>query len=214
MSYEMVVVGDGVPYLARASVSKKRQLPIAGGPPPGTANGVAFNSDGSLCAVAHSSSPNLTVYNTSDWSKVTISSPPPSTGYGVAISPDGSLCAVAHNGSPYLTVYRTSDWSKVDHPFAAVPASSNAKGVAFFASSPRVIRGNVRDLNGTLVSRRVRVHDRTDGLLCGEAVSSATTGEYEVKLYEGDVEYDVQFMAAAGENLNDLIYARTKSGTP
>jgi len=213
MSHEMVVVGDGVPYLARASVSKKRQLPITGGLPSSTANGVAISPDGSLCAVAHYNSPYLTVYNTSDWSKVTISSPPPSTANGVAISPDGSLCAVAHSGSPYLTVYRTSDWSMVDHPFAVVPAGFSAKGVAFFASSPRVIRGNVRDLNGNLVSRRVRVHDRTDGLLCGEAVSSATTGEYEVKLYEGDVEYDVQFMTAAGENLNDLIYARTKSGS-
>jgi len=212
MSHEMVVVGDGVPYLARASVSKKRQLPITGGLPSSTANGVAISPDGSLCAVAHYNSPYLTVYRTSDWSKVTISSPPPGTANGVAFNQDGSLCAVAHGSSPYLTVYRTSDWSKVDHPFAVVPANSYTRGVAFFASSPRVIRGNVRDLNGTLVSRRVRVYDRTDGALCGSATSDPITGEYEVLLYEGDVDYDVQFMAADGENLNDLIYARTKSG--
>ena len=44
--------------------------------------------------------------------------------------------------------------------------------------------------------------------------SSAVTGEYEVAVYQGDVDYDVQFLAANGEQLNDLFFARTRAGMP
>lgn len=169
MTHQIAMVGDGAPFLTLASVSKAKQLPIAGGGLPSTANGVAF-------------------------------------------SPDGTLCAVAHGLAPYLTVYDTSTWTKVSHPFAVLPANTYLSGVAFRAPPARTIRGNVRDIDGDLASRRVRVYDRTDGALCGSTTSDPITGEYEVLLYEGDVEYDVQFMAEDGENLNDLIYARTQSG--
>ena len=69
MTYQIVAAGDAVPYLTRASWSKQKQLAISS-VLPGTGYGVSFSPDGSLCAVAHNSSPYLTVYNTSDWSKV------------------------------------------------------------------------------------------------------------------------------------------------
>ena len=69
MTYQIVAAGDAVPYLTRASWSKQKQLAISSDPP-STGTSVSFSPDGSLCAVAHNSSPFLTVYNTSDWSKV------------------------------------------------------------------------------------------------------------------------------------------------
>jgi hypothetical protein len=79
--------------------------------------GMMGGSKTELMAVAHDFLPFITIYNTSDWSKV----PDPSTlpaniGQGVAFSPDGSLMAVAHLQSPFITIYNTSDWSKVDNP--------------------------------------------------------------------------------------------------
>ena len=81
-------------------------------------------------AVAHSSSPYVTIYNTSDWSKVSNPSTLPSgTGLGVTFNSDGSLMAVAHSGSPYATIYNTSDWSKVSNPSTLPP--NTGIGVAF-----------------------------------------------------------------------------------
>ncbi|MDY6790539.1 MAG: hypothetical protein SWH54_04640, partial [Thermodesulfobacteriota bacterium] len=85
--------------------------------PASTANGVAFKHDGSLMAVAHATSPYITIYNTSDWSKITDPTTlPAGTGQNVAFNHDGSLMAVAHSTSPYITIYNTSDWSKVTDP--------------------------------------------------------------------------------------------------
>ena len=173
-----------------------------------TANGCAFSPDGSLLAVAHSYSPYITIYNTSNWSKLANPSPLPANyANGCAFSPDGSLLAVAHASSPFITVYDTSTW-------AAEPGfliTANAAAVAFGSTPAHRIRGTVRDKDGNLVSRTVRVHRRSDGLLVAQTVSDAVTGEYELRVYpDSPAEtYDVQFLAAPGELLNDLIYART-----
>jgi len=98
--------------------------------PASSGNGAAFNHDGSLLAVAHSTSPYVTIYNTSDWSKVADPGTlPASSGYGAAFNHDGSLLAVAHSTSPYVTIYNTSDWSKVADPGTLPTGLSN--GAAF-----------------------------------------------------------------------------------
>ena len=174
-----------------------------------TANGCAFSPDGSLLAVAHSSPPSITIYNTSTWAKLANPSTlPPSTANGCTFSPDGSLLAVAHNSSPYITIYNTSTWAAVSWFSLAV---SDAKAVSFGVSPAYRIRGTVRDKDGNLVSRTVRAHRRSDGVLVAQTVSDAVTGEYELRVYpDSPTEtYDVQFLAATGELLNDLIYART-----
>jgi hypothetical protein len=83
-----------------------------------------------MMAVAHDDSPYITIYNTSDWSKVDNPATLPSgRGYGVAFNSDGSMMAVAHYDSPYVTIYNTADWSKVANP-ATLP-SGTGNGVAF-----------------------------------------------------------------------------------
>ena len=71
----------------------------------------------------------------------------------------------------------------------------------------------MRDIDGLVASRRVRAYVRSSGDKCAETTSSAIDGTYELKVYEGDVEYDVQFMADPLEDLNDLFFARTTGGT-
>jgi hypothetical protein len=54
-------------------------------------------------AVAHVNSPFVTIYNTSDWSKIANPSTlPTGHGTGVDFSPDGTKMAVSHFTSPYM----------------------------------------------------------------------------------------------------------------
>ena len=177
--------------------------------PPGSATGCAFSPDGTLLAVAHSSYPYITIYNTSTWGKLANPSVlPPGSAYGCAFSPDGTLLAVAHDGYPYITVYNTSTWTAT--PGFSL-ASTGSTAVSFGYTDAYRIRGTVRDKDGNLVSRTVRAHRRSDGMLVAQTVSDAVTGEYELRVYPDNPTepYDVQFLVAPGELLNDLIYART-----
>ena len=159
--------------------------------------------------MSHNSSPYITIYNTSTWAKLANPSTlPTGTATGCAFSPDGTLLAVSHNSSPYITVYDTNTWvAKPEFSLAA----ANAAAVAFGSTPAYRIRGTVRDKDGGIVSRTVRAHRRSDGMLVAQTVSDAVTGEYELRVYpDSPAEtYDVQFLAAPGELLNDLIYART-----
>lgn len=79
-------------------------------------DGVAFNSQGTLLAVAHYYWPYLTVYSTSDWSQLPAlpgvpGVPAIGAGKDVAWSPDGSKLILVAGGSNQLTVFNTADWS-------------------------------------------------------------------------------------------------------
>ena len=209
---KLAVAHASSPYITIYNTSDWSKVANPATLPTNAANGCAFSPDGSKLAVAHVSSPFVTIYNTSDWSKV--ANPailPTGTGYGCAFSPDGSKLAVAHANSPFITIYNTSDWSKTELPHHAV---SQGRAVAFVSVGGLTLRGEVRDINGYVASRRVRVYERATGELCAETVSSPVDGAYEVQVYEGNVPYDVQFMADDLENLNDLFYARSVAGMP
>ncbi len=179
--------------------------------PTNNANGCAFSPDGAFLAVAHNVSPFITIYNTSNWSKVANpTSLPTNNANGCAFSPDGAFLAVAHASSPFITTYNTSDWSKAED---VVPAYGNLRAVSFCAAGELTIKGEVRDIDGLVASRKVRAYVRSSGDKCAETTSSAIDGTYELKVYEGDVEYDIQFLADPLENLNDLFFARTTGGT-
>ena len=162
--------------------------------------------------MAHQTSPFITIYNTSDWSKLpNPAALPAGNANGCAFSPDGSKLAVAHQASPFITIYNTSDWEVVE---LLHRASGNGRAVAFVASGGLTLRGDVRDIGGYVASRRVRVYERSTGDLVAETTSSAVDGSYEATVFEGNVPYDVQFMADDLENLNDLFFAKAIAGTP
>ena len=129
---------------------------------------------------------------------------------GCAFSPDGALLAVGHYTSPYITIYNTSNWSKVTNPATVY---GTVRAVSFVATGALTIKGEVRDIDGLVASRKVRAYVRSSGDKCAETTSSAIDGTYELNVYEGDVEYDVQFMVDPLEDLNDLFFARTTGGT-
>ena len=202
----LLATANGVLVSLQNVDSKLALTPIA---PSSTAYGCASSPGGTLLAVAHDSSPYITIYNTSTWAKLANPSVLPSnTAYGCAFSPDGTLLAVAHAVAPYITIYNTSTWATVPGLSLAI---ADAKSVSFMTSPAHRIRGTVRDKDGNLISRTVRAHRRSDGALVAQTVSDAVTGGYELLVYPDNPaeEYDVQFLVAPGELLNDLIYART-----
>ena len=80
--------------------------------PAGTGWGCAFSPDGAYLAVAHSTSPYLTIYKRSGDTFTKLANPstlPAGTGVGCAFSPDGAYLAVAHSTSPYITIYNAAD---------------------------------------------------------------------------------------------------------
>lgn len=176
--------------------------------PVGTTNSVAFNPDDSLMSVAQLGSPGLSIYETTLWGKIAGPSkiPPGGQGRRVAFNQDGSLLALGTSARPYGIIYNTADWSENSMFLDMTYGTTDA--LMFF--SPKIVKisGEVRDMDGYVASRTVRVYERSSGDLVGSAISSPVDGTYDVSLYEGDVEYDVQFMADPLENLNDLFFAR------
>lgn len=79
---------------------------------PGNGRAVALNAAGTRLAVGHSTSPFVTVIDTSDWSTITTAAIP-DRAYGLDFSPDDSHLAIAHRTSPFLTVLETSGWTAV-----------------------------------------------------------------------------------------------------
>ena len=89
----------------------------------GTGYGCAFSPDGKYLAVAHFSTPRITVYDVEDnFTKLPALSALPGTGHGCSFSSDSKYLAVAHEGSPYITVYDAED------NFTELPALSAPPG--------------------------------------------------------------------------------------
>ena len=104
--------------------------------PSNTGEGIAFSPDGNDIAVAHASSPYISVYPWSSGFGTKYSNPstlPPNLGKGVAFSPDGTDIAVCHLDSPYVSVYPwtsgTGFGTKYSNPSTLPPA--DAANVAF-----------------------------------------------------------------------------------
>ena len=102
--------------------------------PTGQANGVAWSRDGVYLAVAHATSPFVSIYKRDGNTLTKLSNPatlPAGIGYGVAWDKTGKYLAVAHATSPFVTVYsRSSDtFTKVADP-ATLPAGQG-NGVAW-----------------------------------------------------------------------------------
>lgn len=84
--------------------------------------------DGSKIAVGHSGSPYLTVFNTSNWSTVTLGTAVGSSVSGVAFSPSGGHLAVGISSYPYICVYETATWTKIT---ALSPMGGNGAALAW-----------------------------------------------------------------------------------
>lgn len=88
------------------------------------------------------------------------------------------------------------------------PTSINGAFAIIWTKSHK-ITGTVRDVGNSPAARKVRAYRRSDGLLMAETMSDPATGNYTIKVND-EGPYDVQFMTASGELLNDLFYARSE----
>ena len=78
--------------------------------PTGNGTGASWSPDGRYLAIAHYTTPYVTIYDWITGSPVKISDPatkPTGAGYGAPWSPDGRYLAIAHYTAPYVTIY---DW--------------------------------------------------------------------------------------------------------
>lgn len=99
-----------------------------------------YSPDGTKFACTMDASPYIRVFNTSDWSLISVSGPGAAFGYAWSCdwSHDGNFLALAHWDSPYVSVYRTDTWTLLSAP-STLP-NSQGTSVAFsnIASTPRL----------------------------------------------------------------------------
>lgn len=101
--------------------------------PTGVGAGGAISPNGRYVAVAHTTSPYVTIYKRDDSDVLTkLANPatlPTGDGVGCSFSPSGDYLAVAHAASPYMTVYaRNGDtFTKLSNP-ASLPSGAAAAG--------------------------------------------------------------------------------------
>lgn len=101
------------------------KLPIVGGANlQNGAQACAFSPDNAFLAVGHYELPYLTIYRTSDWSKVVENYGITSRINSLKYSPDGSMLACCNINTPYFTLLNTSDWSKI--PFTTAMSGFNS----------------------------------------------------------------------------------------
>ena len=77
--------------------------------PTGTGRGATFPLDGTYLAVAHDTSPFITIYKRSGDVFTKLANPsalPTGTGRGATFPLDGTYLAVAHSTSPFITIYK------------------------------------------------------------------------------------------------------------
>jgi hypothetical protein len=101
---ELVYIGTGA---SRIEPGVKLSDPAT--LPAGDGDGAAFSPDGMYLAIAHDTSPYLTIYKRSGDTFTKLSAPattPTGIGLGAAFSPDGAHLAIAHDTSSYLTIYK------------------------------------------------------------------------------------------------------------
>jgi len=102
--------------------------------PTGTGRGASFSPDGNYLAIAHDSSPFVTIYKREGDTFTKLANPnvlPPNVGRGASFSPDGNYLAIAHYLSPYVTIYKRNgdSFTKLANP--DVIPTGNGWGASF-----------------------------------------------------------------------------------
>ena len=125
-TYDLVAYFNALPYVRRFGADDRWMRDIAHIGT--TVYGVSFNRNTGRYAVAHGTSPGLSIYDTStaDWVRLS-GTPTVPNAAACAFSPDGSLLAVTTTGSPFLYVFDAATWAQV----SVQPAGDRAYGVAF-----------------------------------------------------------------------------------
>ena len=140
---------DGSPYLQSSYPALYAELGLIPDVVPGdkitspatlptdAATGCSWDSSGTYLAVAHGTSPYITVYQRSGSTLTKLANPavlPPDTGRGCSWDASGTYLAVAHDTSPYITVYQRSGSTLTKLADPAVLPTGNASGCSWDTS--------------------------------------------------------------------------------
>lgn len=135
----------------------------------------------------------------------------------VCADPDASEDAVYLNHAPGTSGRTWTKWKLSNRTVYSpqpeefrqfISANNNPySGAAFLRTTPHNITGTVRDVNNSPAARVIRAFDRATGQLMAQTTSNAGTGNYTLQLFSAGP-FDVQYMAASGELLNDIMYAK------
>ena len=131
---ESLVKGEPVEIKDVLEMENPTKLADPSSLPIGGAYGASFSPDSTYLAVAHSTTPYITIYKRSGDVFTKLADPsslPAGNGYGTTFSPDGIYLAVAHYTSPFITIYKRSGdtFTKLADP-SALPTSIG-NGTAF-----------------------------------------------------------------------------------
>lgn len=101
--------------------------------PAGISLSCQWSPNGEFVAVAHSTTPYVTIYQKTGNTLVKLSNPgtlPTGNASGVAWSPSGEFLAVSHTTSPYVTIYQRSGntFTKVTNPGTLPTGNGNGVG--------------------------------------------------------------------------------------
>lgn len=217
---QLAHLGSSSPYLTVYDTSTWNKITISGGAPIAVSTlnpALTYSPNGTQLYCGGSSSPYITVYNTSTWAKITSNIPSGLPTIPSAITYDRrnqyAVYGFENATSPAVRCFLL-DGTAFTPVWAGAMQTRFQSGSRLitnvaFGGPMRYLRGTVRDTTGTPVARTVRAFVRSTGQYCGYTTSDGTTGDYELRIFDGDVDYDIQFMISPGETLNDLFYART-----
>lgn len=121
-----------VPFASAAPTFTKISNPS--GLPTGMGRGAEFSPDGAFFAVAHSTTPFITIYGVSGTTFTQLSGPgtgPTGTSYDVSWNHDGTLLAVAHDTTPFISIFQRSGstFTKIANP--GILPTGNARSLDF-----------------------------------------------------------------------------------
>lgn len=123
--YVQTIIGKPNWALSNAEILTTGDLPAV----EGSGKSSQFSNNNQYLAVAHNTSPFLTIYKKGDgdsFTKLNIAAVPTGNGIDLAFSSDDTYLAVIHNFHPFLTVYkRTGDnFVKLNVPALTAVATS------------------------------------------------------------------------------------------
>lgn len=133
---------------------------------------------------------------------------------GLEIDFDERIAYVAHATASgrQLTMFNLDTRAALSQQSDAlrqVMVDGSLRAMVLLNNTRHTLTGTVRDINNAPVAREVLAFERSTGILRAKTTSNATTGNYTLRLPNAGP-YDVQFKILAGEQLNDLFYARSE----
>lgn len=116
---------------------------------------------------------------------------------GVIYKSTAALKIGAYNTTPTGFANAYIDEVRITKGVARYPGAIPAESLP---NTPPQLSGTVKDLAGSLVSRTVRSHRRSDGTIGGSTVSSASDGSFSLNAYDASSHYVVCFDDDLDEN--------------